>query len=283
LSPRYAVILMVNLNPMEQASPSPPHHSTTTPPQTLTRKDLPALSLSPLAAARNLSKAQVSVGEWPPGSGRRVVVKDLRGCPLWIRLLNGRLALMREWQALQALRDMPEVPNPVARLDADAIVMEARQGQQLSEMPFGTLPPTALEKLKEFIVELHNRGVTHGDMHRDNVLLDEDGQISVIDWASVGFFGPSPSGWKAASFASLKSLDERALLKLKLLHAPATLTVAERDILRNGPSGLYRFVKRLRFYFAKLRGKNPDPRHMFISPEMVNLLETSENIGDNHK
>ena len=40
-----------------------------------------------------------------------------------------------------------------------------------------------------------------------------------------------------------------------------------------GPSAFYRFVKRLRFYFAMLRGKKPSREWMFAGAEVRRLLE----------
>src|ERR1044072_9063230 len=88
---------------------SPPHHLTTS--QSLSRADLAKIALKPLHIARNWSKADVLIGEWPEGSGQRVVLKDLKPCSLWFRLLAGRYTQAREWRALVALQDLPAVPN----------------------------------------------------------------------------------------------------------------------------------------------------------------------------
>jgi len=110
-------------------------------------------------------------------------------------------------------------------------------------------------------------------LHGGNILVDNLGDVSLIDWATASFFGPHPTGPKAVSFANWRALDERAFLKVKLSHAPHSITPREREILLNGPSALYRLVKNLRFMLQKLRGKNPSRKWMYVSAEIREMLE----------
>lgn len=244
--------------------------------QTITRRDFSRLNLTPLHVARNWSKADVLLGEWPPQSGQRVVVKDLKPRALWMRLIGGRYSQMREWRALEALQGLEGVPAPVALVDADCFVMEFRGGTPVKQFERGTLSPQVLDKVEALLSEMHRRGVTHGDLHGGNILVDEQGRVSLIDWATSSFFSDEPRGWKATSFANWRALDERALYKLKLLHAPGKLSPQEREALRSGPSGLYRFVKRVRYFLAKLRGKNPSREWMFVSADVRRMLEEED-------
>ena len=242
----------------------------------MTRAALDAWPKTPLHVARNLSKADVWLAQWPEGSARRVVIKDFRRRPLWVRVFGGRYALLREWRAMVALDDLPEVPGAIARPDSDAIVIEHRAGTPIKELARGEVSPAVLDKIETLMQTMHRRGVTHGDLHGANILVDEQGSIALIDWATAGFFGENPRGAKSASFAQWRALDERALAKLKLLHEPQRLTAREREMLLCGPSAFYRFVKRLRFYFAMLRGKKPSREWMFAGAEVRRLLEESK-------
>ena len=246
----------------------------------LTRSVLERLPKTPLHTARNWSKAEVWLAEWPPDSGRRVVVKDFRSRPLWFRVMGARHTLQREWQAMVALDDLPVVPGAVARPDADVIVIEYRAGTPIKDFKRGTVSPAVLEQLETLITEMHRRGVTHGDLHGANILVDEQGTVSVIDWATASFFGDDPRGPKAASFAQWRALDERSLIKLKLLHAPQEISGRERQILMEGPSRLYRFVKRLRYLVAKLRGKKPSREFMFTGATARRLLEEADETAN---
>lgn len=193
-----------------------------------------------------------------------------------MRIFGGRYALLREWRAAVALEELPEVPGAIARPDSDAIVIEHRAGTPIKEMERGAVSPAVLDKIEALVQTMHRRGVTHGDLHGANILVDEQGDIALIDWATASFFGEKPRGTKAASFAQWRALDERALAKLKLLHEPQRLTAHEREMLLSGPSSFYRFVKRLRFLLAKLRGKKPSREWMFAGAEVRRLLEETE-------
>lgn len=261
------------MNRQHQASSSKHQESSD-----LTRKVLNGLPKTPLHVARNGSKADVWLAEWPQGSARRVVIKDFRRRPLFVKIMGGRYSLLREWRAMVALDDLPEVPKAVARPDSDAIVIEHRAGTPIKEFVRGDLAPGVLEKIEALLATMHRRGVTHGDLHGANILVDEQGVIALIDWATACFFGETPHGPKAASFGQWRALDERALAKLKLLHAPQRVTAHERHVLLKGPSAFYRFVKRLRFLFAVLRGKKPSREWMFAGAEVQRLLENEPEV-----
>lgn len=220
----------------------------------LTRRKLDRLPRESIHKARNWSKADVSIAQWPPKSGNRVVIKDLRARPLWFRVLAGRYFLWREWRALCALRDFREVPDPVARPLADVIVMGFKNGRQVETIEPWEMPDGAARKIEAFVEKMHKRGVTHGDLHGYNILVDDEGEIALIDWATASVFGKNPQAAKKFAFEEWKALDERALAKVKIIHDPIEITERERDLLLNGGSRIYRAVKNIRTKFEKLRG-----------------------------
>jgi aminoglycoside phosphotransferase (APT) family kinase protein len=190
----------------------------------LSRAALRRFQLEPIHVARNITKADVHRFEWPPQSGEFAVVKDMRARPLWFRLVLGRAALGREWKALRALGEIEGVPKPIARLDADAFVMEWRAGTpamhfansentRKSFVDESVQPQTAsmndfdndedeltgistavLERVARLLDASHARGVTHGDLHRNNILIAPDESVTLIDWATACVFGPNPRG-----------------------------------------------------------------------------------------
>ena len=220
----------------------------------LTLRKLDSLELESIHTARNWSKADVSIAQWPPGSGRRVVIKDLRHRPLWFRVLAGRYLLWREWRALCTLADLEGVPAPIARPAADIIIMEYCAGEPLDRMSFATLSQETVARLERFIQKLHARGVTHGDLHGYNILVAPNGDFAIIDWATAGVFGAAARGAKKFAFEEWKALDERALAKVKIVHAPQEITSRQRDLLLKGGSRIYRLLKRFKNGMEKLRG-----------------------------
>ena len=220
----------------------------------LDRRALDGLKLQSLHAARNWSKADVALIEWPPDSGQRVVIKDLRRRPLWFRLLYGRHTLTREWNAMKSLHDLEGVPLAVARPDADSLAIEFFDGAPLVTFAPASLAPEVVAHIEQVMHAAHARGVTHGDLHRSNVLVSQDGSVAVIDWASACVFGAAPRSLKARTFAELCALDRRAVAKIKARYAPHTVSPAEQEMLLHGSSGLYRGIKSLRRVLDWARG-----------------------------
>jgi hypothetical protein len=220
----------------------------------LTRRELETLPRRSLHQARNWSKADVSLIEWPPQSGQLVVVKDMRTRPLWFRVLAGRALMWREWRALRALEDLSGVPSPLTRPDADCFVMEYKPGRQLDSMEKWEISGDAVEKIVALLAEVHRRGVTHGDLHSHNILLDDNGEVALIDWATACVFGARRLGPKAVSFDEWKALDERALAKIKCASAPLDVTPRERDLLLHGGSRAYRLIKGFKGWKERVRG-----------------------------
>ena len=97
-------------------------------------------------------------------------------------------ALRREWDNLF---DIPSaaLPLPVAWLDASddgrpGIVMERRAGRPLGEALRGASPDFAAQVIAgalDALVALHAAGLVHGDLHPDNVLVDDAANVSLLD------------------------------------------------------------------------------------------------------
>lgn len=155
---------------------------------------------------------------------------------------------------MSALKDLPGVPKPIARPTADVIVMEFKDGQKIEDFSSWELPEGTVERLETLVHEMHRRGVTHGDLHGHNILVDEHGEVALIDWATASTFGPHPVAAKKFSYEEWRALDERALAKVKVIHKPVDITERERDLLLNGGSRIYRFFKKFKTGFEKMRG-----------------------------
>ena len=220
----------------------------------LTRRKLEKMPRESIHEARNWSKADVAVSQWPPESGNRVVIKDLRQRPLWFRVLAGRYLLWREWRSLCALRDIDGVPKPIARPSADVIVMEHKSGRPIENLLPEQMPAGAVEQIETLVRKMHSRGVTHGDLHGFNILVDDNGAVALIDWATACVFGADLRGTKKFAFEEWKALDERALAKVKIMHTPERITERERDLLLHGGSRIYRFLKKFKYSAERLRG-----------------------------
>jgi len=220
----------------------------------LTRRDLEKIPRKKLHRARNWSKAEVTLGEWPPDSGERVVIKDISSCPMWFRLAVGRHLMRREAKALRVLEKVPGVPRLLAQPDSDVLVIEFLPGRKAKKFATRTLSLDILNRVSEQVALIHEHGVAHGDLHPSNILVDENGDVAFIDWATAQFAGAS-GGPKARLFEECLALDCRAIAKLKCRHVPRALSNAEQQLLKHGTSRPYRFFKGMHLVFAAMRGK----------------------------
>lgn len=230
---------------------------TTSPIPPLRRRDLKHLQLTSIHRARNWSKADVSLFEWPTGSGQKLVIKDFARRPLWFRVLLGRPLLRREWKTLRALQDVESVPNAHRRIDKDAFIMDYCEGEMIERINKADMPDGLVSQIDDLVKTIHARGVTHGDLHASNILITKTGSgFALIDWATACYFGPQPRGWRKVLFYELAALDDRAMAKLKVHFQPGALTEKQRHLLLNGGSAIYRGFKSLRHLLEKLRGKD---------------------------
>lgn len=220
----------------------------------ISRRDLKSVELEPLHVARNGTKADVFRFACAASATGYAVLKDMRARAAWYRLGVGRYFLWREWRALKALDGVEGIPRVLARPDADCLVMEWRAGTPIAARRQGEVAAQSLERVAQIIEVAHARGVVHGDLHRSNVLLDESGQVTLIDWATAGVFGVGRALWKRWTWQEWRALDARAVAKLKAHYTPQDVRPDERDLLINGGSPLYRLVRRLGHWKMVLRG-----------------------------
>ncbi|HEX8550532.1 MAG TPA: phosphotransferase [Abditibacteriaceae bacterium] len=215
------------------------------------RRELESLSLQPLHRARNWSKADVSAGEQ---GGVAFVLKDFRAAPIWFKPF-ARAFLRREWKALRALEGTEGVPRALAKPDADSIVLERLPGKPMHGLKYGEVSDETLQKLVALTAKVHACGVTHGDLHQQNVMLGPNGEVGLIDWATAHVWGANPTGARRVVRDEFLALDRRSLAKIKVYHARHLLSAEDIDLIKNGASKAYRAVKSVRRVGERLRGK----------------------------
>jgi predicted Ser/Thr protein kinase len=145
--------------------------------------------------------------------GAAVVVKDFGTCAPWVRVTLGRWLVSREVRTYRLLDGHPAVPRLVAVVDEHAFAVEYRPGRHLSRRLRGALPAGFLDRLEAAVAAMHERGVVHLDLrHRDNVLVGEQGDPVLLDFASAVCV--DRSGWLArALLAAGRAVDRRAVAK----------------------------------------------------------------------
>ncbi|XP_042304266.1 serine/threonine-protein kinase RIO2 [Sceloporus undulatus] len=101
----------------------------------------------------------------------------------WLYL--SRLAAMKEFAYMKALHDRKfPVPKPYD-YNRHAVVMELVNGYPLCQVHQLEDPASLYNELMELIVKLANHGLIHGDFNEFNLMLDNEDQITMIDFPQM--------------------------------------------------------------------------------------------------
>jgi hypothetical protein len=146
-----------------------------------------------------------------------MVIKDFSN-KNWLIKLLGRLQISRECRAYRRLGAMAGVPGFMGRIDPYAISIEKIDCRPLGRVEDRVENGAArLGQLRGIMDRIHSAGVVHLDMRaRDNVVIDREGRLFVIDFASALWFRPGGLAHRMI-FGWLRRIDESAYLKWKRL------------------------------------------------------------------
>jgi len=146
---------------------------------------------------------------------RQIVVKDFAPRGALVRAMIGRFLTAHEAAAYRWLEGHPAVPRFLGFLDPLAFALEFRPGERISRNTIEDVGPGFIEALADAVEGLHERGLVHLDLgHRSNVLVDEQGEPVLIDFASALWF--RPGSLAARLFLPLFArYDRRAVAKYR--------------------------------------------------------------------
>lgn len=180
-----------------------------------TRPSIPCLTdARPLRPSRPNAPA-VWRGTW---KGQPALVKCYHHCSTPYRQVVGRLAMSREWWALQQMTSSGRAPLPLDRPRPWTVVMQWLDGTPLEALSPGELPPLQLlEEAEALLSSLAAAGVVHGDLGHDcwsaqgresNLLVTPSGRLMAIDFA-----GSWRASWPGLGPA-MRAHDELLLTKI---------------------------------------------------------------------
>jgi predicted Ser/Thr protein kinase len=189
--------------------------------------DATALEASTLRFLRPRSRTRPDLRliEW---QGQRAVAKDWSNAWPLMRP-HARRCLEREWRALEALKDLPGIPRPLARLP-HAIVVSLLAGHPLRYARTWRQRQAFFDALDACVARIHARGVVHLDLRqRRNILRGADEQPMLVDFEAALVCNPASRRGRLALRWG-RRIDRLAILKHKSRYAPRLLTPRERRL-----------------------------------------------------
>ena len=100
--------------------------------------------------------------------------------PLFSREFERWLAY-REARQLRAAEGIPGIPRVLSRPAPNVYIREYLPGVALPRSPAPA--PEFFDRLKEIVLALHARGITHNDLHKEaNVIVMPDGRPGLLDF-----------------------------------------------------------------------------------------------------
>ena len=128
---------------------------------------------------RNVSKAHL---RFEQQDVRSVVVKDYRKRKSLFKLY-GRLTLHNEARAYERLSGIPGIPACFGFRSLDVLAIEYIPAIPLSRQKPGSVPKVVFDRLDQLVAAMHERGVANADIHRSNVLVSENNEVYLVDFA----------------------------------------------------------------------------------------------------
>ena len=211
--------------------------------ESLKLSDLPSKQCAILRHPSNTRPAVWVIEE----KGVKAVVKDFSTGRFLFRNTMGRFLVWRESKAYRKLKNVRGVPAMYKVLGGLALVIEKIPARNLEELEDKVeIPACFFDALKDCVDRFHEKGIAHCDLKRSpNTLFGQDGLPYIIDWgASI-----SKSECRFYPFNLIYerfvSDDYKAIIKLKLRHAPGSVRPEEKDRYRyrSGPERLIRAMR----------------------------------------
>ena len=168
-------------------------------------------------------------------NGRSMVVKDYSHARPLIRYTLCKVLIYRETAALKKLQGFDAVPEFYGRYGQHGFSMQALCGERPTRELLAD-QASLREKLRNAVNSFHAAGVTHNDFRMANMLLDKQGQLFIIDYASA-FQRDSdekisfPKPLKHLLFRILRISDHAKMLRFLQLSTSFKASHKEQQVL----------------------------------------------------
>lgn len=181
-----------------------------------------------LHKAHSSSQADIWLVQW----GRtQCVLRDYSTPRAWYWRRLCRWAVRREIHVHRLLDGLSGIPRLLAILDQDRYLIEYIDGPPLA-CQMQPLDTGFFEHLAQIIVEMHARGVAHGDLRNKNILVGPGQMPNIVDF-STAWWGTSL--WRMPLFRLYERLDRRRLALSKAKFLPDLFEDRELYKIKKGP------------------------------------------------
>ena len=161
--------------------------------------------------------------------GRKIVAKDFKRSDFLFRIIVSPILVRREFGAMRNLTGVKSVPRLLGRIDRYALAMEHIPGTSLEHIKPGVLDNKFYADLRKAVDEMHASGIAHCDLRsRGNVMIGDDGQPYLVDFAACVFRGRGINPFFRWLFRQFVIADDNAVLLIKRRLSPELLTDQEK-------------------------------------------------------
>ena len=225
----------------------------------ITRKTLSMSKWMLQSGKQSPIKPDIYFLEW---QDQWLCIKDFTCCGNIVRNTIGRWIVNKEALILNALEGVAGVPKLIGVIDGPALVMERLEARSLPKSPSTRcaqkqflaerpLTPNFFNETSALLSTLHCKGITHGDIHRNNLLVNDNGQPSFIDFAASVIRGKKSSRLKRWAWRTMVQIDLISVINLRQQHLPDhPLSSEEAGLLETQPK-IYRIHNKLRVNYLR--------------------------------
>jgi len=185
----------------------------------------------------------------------QLALKDYRARPWWVRHTFGRVLVARETAGYAAACGIPGVARFLGRLGPLTLATEWVEGRTLRSYLGQIVDPAILGQLREILDRLHGAGIALGDLNRRDVLIDNAGNVTLIDFATALVLGETPGALRARLHKRFLMHDEIAYARLRAFFSGEDTTRAVEDLGQEF-AATHRRQRKWKYRVDRLRGRS---------------------------
>ena len=161
-------------------------------------------------------------------NGQCTVIKSYDNLHPFFRATLGRFQLRREINALKRTQNLEGFPRYIDSQEPYRFTMSWIEGSQPTKALFHERH-YLVSQLAERVKAMHHVGVTHNDIRLKNLLIDGEGQLHIIDFASA-ITRSSRCAWQSKILYKFFCFSDRVkVVRIKREFSPELI---DRDELR---------------------------------------------------